>query len=104
MENGYFDFNGQRGLPTRFVKIGDTFERYGTTLKCVRRRGDLLPKDACKGCWFKAPRDGYKKGEATINCNDIQCSSWDRRDRKNVWFIEKQAPYGETGIEENVGR
>lgn len=24
-----------------------------------------------------------------LNCNDIQCSAWDRMDGVNVWFVEK---------------
>ena len=24
-----------------------------------------------------------------VNCNDIACSSWDRMDGRNVWFVEE---------------
>lgn len=89
-ERDYFDFNGHRGLPTRYVRLGDEFERYRTTLVCVRRPDDLHPADACKGCWFARGRKRIVGETVLVNCNDIQCSSWDRMDGRNVWFIEKE--------------
>ncbi len=85
MENDAFDFNGLSGLPTRYVPLGGEFVRYGETLVCVRRPGGLLPTAACKGCWFRRSRIG----DVVINCNDIQCSSFDRMDGLNVWFVRK---------------
>lgn len=89
MGNMCYNFNGGRSLPTRYVRLGEEFERYGVTLVCVRRRVNIAPADACRGCWFRrARRPG---SEVVINCNDIQCSSWDRMDGLNVWFVEKGA-------------
>ena len=74
------------GLPTRYVRIGCEMHRYGRVLKCVLRPSGLTPSDACSGCWFSKGRKG---GNSTlVNCNDIQCSSFDRMDGKNVWFVE----------------
>ena len=81
-----FNFNGSAGLPTRYVSLGDEFERYGVRLVCVRRPSGLLPTAACKGCWFRRSRIG----DVVINCNDIQCSSFDRMDGRNVWFVRKE--------------
>ncbi len=86
MENGGFNFNGGSSLPTRYVRLGDEFERYGVTLVCVRRKRGVFPADACRGCWFRRSR--RPGSEVVINCNDIQCSSWDRMDGENVWFVE----------------
>ena len=72
-------------LPTRFIRIGETFERYGITLECVAMPMDTCPAAACRGCFFRRSRIG----DTVINCNDIQCSSWDRMDKKNVWFVPK---------------
>lgn len=91
MDKGYYDFNGHRGLPTRYVRIGEEFERYRTALVCVRRPGGLLPTAACKGCWFSKARKVIGGETVLLNCNDIQCSSWDRMDGANVWFVEKDA-------------
>lgn len=78
--------------PTRFVPIGHEFVRYGRRLLCVERPKDTWPPlRACKGCFFRRSeaRDGV-----IINCKDIQCSSFDRRDRKNVWFIDQGEDVG----------
>jgi len=71
-------------LPSRFVPVGETIVRYGQSFKCVERPpiDTLHWTDACKGCWFaKTHHD-----RMVSNCNAIQCSSWDRKDGKNVWF------------------
>lgn len=73
-------------LPTRFVRLGGEFTRYGVTLVCSRRPAGLHHTDACKGCFFSRARNG----EYIMNCNDIQCSSWDRMDGHNVWFVKKE--------------
>ena len=78
--------SGRNGMPTRFVRIGGEMNRYGRTLVCVRRPNDLTPADACLGCWFSR---GRKDDGAMTNCNDIQCSSQDRMDGNNVWFVLK---------------
>ena len=91
MENGSFNFNGHHGLPTRYVRLGEEFMRYGVSLVCVRRPEGLHPGDACKGCWFAKGRKRLCGDTVMVNCNDMQCSSWDRMDGRNVWFIEKEA-------------
>lgn len=73
-------------LPTRFVRLGGEFTRYGVTLVCVRRDDGLHHTDACKGCFFSKARNGGN----IMNCNDIQCSSFDRMDGINVWFQVKK--------------
>ena len=80
-----FVFNDP-GLPTRYVHLGGEIRRYGETLVCVRRPGGLVPTAACKGCWFKRAR----VGKVVVNCDDIQCSSFDRMDGRNVWFVRKE--------------
>lgn len=72
-------------LPTRFVRVGDTLNRYGVELMCVERpsAGVLSPSDACLGCWFF---HACRIRSSAVNCSDIQCSCWDRRDGIDVWF------------------
>lgn len=71
-------------LPTRYVALGGTLTRYGHKLICVKRppAKDLLPCEACRGCWFSKARTK----DYVMNCADIQCSKWDRMDGRNVWF------------------
>lgn len=78
--------NIKDNLPTRFVRLGGEFTRYGVTLVCVRRDTCLHHTDACKGCFFSKARNGRN----IMNCNDIQCSSFDRMDGLNVWFVPKE--------------
>lgn len=72
-------------LPTRFVPVGKTIKRYGNTFRCVLRPPAemLSPQDACRGCWFCRTHRDYN---LVSNCSAIQCSSFDRKDGKNVWF------------------
>lgn len=73
--------------PTRYIPIGQVFTRYGIPLRCVARPSGLAPADACRGCWFSKGRRPIGNGEYTMtNCNDIQCSCFDRMDRRFVWF------------------
>lgn len=72
-------------LPTRYVPLGGEFVRYGVRLVCIRRPYLPSVSGACKGCFFKRSR----VGDVVVNCDDIQCSSWDRMDGLNVWFREK---------------
>ena len=73
-------------LPTRFVGVGEEMMRYSRKMLCVRRPHGLIPSEACSGCWF---RNHLRIGKVITNCSDIQCSSFDRPDGENVWFIEK---------------
>lgn len=80
---------GGRRLPTRYVPIGGELTRYGVRLMCKRRPRVESPSAACKGCWFSRGRKVIDGETVMLNCNDIACSSWDRMDGKNVWFVEK---------------
>lgn len=75
-------------LPTRYVAVGETFERYGARLICVARprAGVLVPSEACRGCWFAHHFRAFDNSVTT--CRDIQCSRFDRMDGRNVWFKE----------------
>lgn len=84
--DGNYNFNG---LPTRYVALGDEFTRYGIRLKCVRRSRVESVSGACKGCWFSRGRKFINGEFVMVNCNDIACSSWDRMDGNNVWFVEE---------------
>lgn len=78
--------DGAHKLPTRFIPLGDGLLRYGRVLECVRRPKDLNWREACRGCWLsRGIRDGVP-----VNCEDIQCSKWDRRDGEDVWFVVRQ--------------
>lgn len=82
------------GLPTRYVPIGGEFTRYGIKLLCIRRPRVESVSAACKGCWFSKGRKTIGGETVMLNCNDIQCSRWDRMDRKDVWFVSA----GEDGV------
>lgn len=78
-----------RGLPTRYVALGEQFTRYGVRLVCIRRPRVDCVSAACKGCWFSRGRRVIDGVTVMLNCNDIACSSFDRMDGLNVWFVEK---------------
>lgn len=78
----------QRGLPTRYVPVGGEFTRYGVRLVCVARPRVDCVSAACRGCWFSRGRRVIGGEVVMLNCNDIACSSWDRMDGRNVWFVE----------------
>ena len=75
-----------RGLPTRFVPVGKTIIRYGKEFRCVLRPPveQLTPQEACRGCWFART---HRDDRLTSNCTAIQCTRWDRKDGRNVWFV-----------------
>lgn len=64
--------------PTVFKPIGQPFKRVGKMLVAIKRP-DVLPKDACKGCYFV---------NACNATNTLACSSFDRYDKTSVWFVE----------------
>lgn len=69
-------------LPTRFVAVGDMVMVAGHSMRCVRRPSDVWPpSEACKGCSLS---------RLYLGCGDLQCSLFDRRDKKNVWFVEDE--------------
>lgn len=65
-------------LPTRFVPMGGIIRVKGRHYKCVRRPNLAIACEACSGCAFSGG-----------TCPEfLQCSSFDRMDKKNVWFEE----------------
>lgn len=62
----------------RYIPLHGRLTRDGLTLECVERPEIESPKDACLGCYLR------KQG---MDCNGIQCSKFDRRDGKFVWFV-----------------
>lgn len=80
-------------LPTKFVGIGGLVEVGGYRYRCIERPRMIskvvagreivfeltCPADVCLGCDFSIK---YR------NCSSVQCSYADRRDRRNVWFVE----------------
>lgn len=69
-------------LPTRFLPVGAGFTRQGVTLKVVARpKADTLQLcECCRDCYF----------EAVGPCNSrLQCSCFDRRDHRSVWFVQQ---------------
>lgn len=84
--DGKYNFDG---LPTRYVEIGGDFVRYGVRLLCIRRPRVESVSAACRGCWFSRGRKVIDGRTVMLNCDDIQCSKWDRMDGCDVWFVEK---------------
>lgn len=66
-------------LPTRFVEIGDEVVVRGRRFRCEEAARISLPADACSGCSLS---------KLYLGCGDLQCSCFDRRDKKFVWFKE----------------
>lgn len=66
-------------LPTKFCPIGEEIEYGGHKYRCELRPSVSAPSEACSGCDFSRK---YR------NCSDVQCSLFDRRDRKFVWYKE----------------
>lgn len=63
-------------LPTRFVAVGEVTSIFGRSFRCVEASRDILT-DPCLGCDLR-----------DYNCSSKvpQCSPFDRRDGKRVWF------------------
>lgn len=66
-------------LPTMFIPVGGKGVYGGKEYECIVRRDSMLPVSrTCEGCAF-----------VSGNCPPLwQCSKFDRRDRRNVWFRE----------------
>ena len=74
---------GSLTLPTKFIPLGGVLDRCGEKFVAVPRPhiSSLAVADACKGCYFaKCP-------SSLSNCNTLQCSVWDRADKRDVWFV-----------------
>ena len=69
-------------LPSIFVPIGGHYVYGGVRYKCVARPRDIRVRDCCKGCSFSK-----LKGPCPVA---LQCSKFDRRDKKFVWFVREE--------------
>lgn len=65
-------------LPSRFVSVGEEFVHEGHRYVC-RERPRCHPSEACSGCDIARLYRG---------CGSLQCSAFDRRDGKDVWFSD----------------
>ena len=63
-------------LPVKFVQIGGLCAYKGRMYRCVEASRDILT-DPCLGCDI---------GGENCTSKVPQCSPFDRRDRKRVWF------------------
>ena len=65
-------------LPWHFMALGQTVTVYGEKYKAVLRTEDRWKNGACCGCDLANGKD----------CKSLQCSMFDRKDGKNVWFVK----------------
>lgn len=63
-------------LPTRYVEVGQVTNIFGKLYRCVLASRNILT-DPCIGCDLK---------EGNCSSKVPQCSPFDRRDRKRVWY------------------
>lgn len=66
-------------LPTRFVAVGEEVVVSGKRFVCRVAARVSVPSDACSGCSLS---------KLYLGCGDLQCSPFDRKDGKFVWFGE----------------
>lgn len=66
-------------MPTRFVPVGEVCVHGAVKYCCVKRPKVVVAGSACDGCDIARKYRG---------CGNLQCSSYDRKDRENVWFVE----------------
>lgn len=64
-------------MPRTDIEVGGYVNKGGRRYVCIERGEVISPADACMGC---ALRDRP--------CSGLRCSSFDRRDGRNVWFAE----------------
>lgn len=70
-------------LPLRYVEVGGAVSVSGYRLRCVERPRCLWPpSEACSGCALS---------RLYLGCAGLQCSSFDRRDGRNVWYVEESS-------------
>lgn len=79
MHRGIPTYDSSVRLPWKFVPVGCTVEVGDECFVCVEAEKVSLPMDACIGCAFSRGGRG---------CKHLQCSPFDRRDHKFVWFKE----------------
>lgn len=72
-------------LPSRFVELGGVVLHEGHWYRCIESKA-THPSEACCGCDIARLYRG---------CGSLQCSKFDRRDGRNVWYIETAEPVSE---------
>lgn len=65
-------------LPSVYVPVGGEYVYGGIKYRCIVRP-NVSPRDCCRGCDFRCLR--YPCPAA------LQCSKFDRRDGRFVWFV-----------------
>lgn len=65
-------------LPSVYIPVGGEYVYGGIRYKCVIRPS-VAPRDCCSGCDFRCLK--YPCPAA------LQCSKFDRRDGRFVWFV-----------------
>ena len=62
------------------VDVGSVLDINGVLLKCVERPSvhSMHVSEACSGCYFS---------KENKTCPPSQCSSFGRKDGRNVWFV-----------------
>lgn len=65
-------------IPRRDVRIGESFLSKGVSYTCIPRPRFIAASEACSGCAF-----------LKLPCPAAKCSSFDRSDGNNVWFVEE---------------
>lgn len=66
-------------LPTRFVEVGERITLGRRVFVCVEAPRRTCVCEACGGCDLS---------RLYLNCGDLQCGKFDRRDGRFVWFRE----------------
>lgn len=66
-------------LPTRYVEVGEVVSVGNREFVCVESPRIRCVSEACSGCDLS---------RCYLNCGDIQCGKFDRRDGRFVWFKE----------------
>ena len=61
------------------LPLGSVIRSNGVLLKVVLRDEGLLPRDACRGCYYS---------QNYLTCHKSQCSSFGRTDGRNIWFVK----------------
>ena len=71
--------------PTKFLPIGSLIKRRGTVLRVTQRppAATLQPYQACANCYYR----GLPAGCESLA---LQCSKFDRKDHKSIWFVEEK--------------
>lgn len=64
-------------MPSRYVGIGEEVIIRGKRYRCIEADSVTVACDACAGCDVR---------REYLNCNDLMCSPFDRKDKKFVWY------------------